>query len=274
MTGTLLNSRRDERGGATVIGFVLLMGIIAMMILVQLTQVVPHEADKAEFEAGMGVVEDAEAFGEVIHTVDGETGVRVVTIGEPVDYPRIGGQWYPPGTIVRDVSSDQQVLVEGRHKRFETSGSLVSFQGQYTHRDGPRAVFEHGSVYTLTEDGEVIMHRDQRIVDGEEITVHTLSSSAASSSSQNSMAVSVYPEDVNKDVSFASKNNSGAIEIVLPTYRSESYWRDTYENELRSNGGYVTAIKYTERVGQPNVVEFNLKGGDNYTLSWRVVEVG
>jgi len=273
MTGTLRNSRRVDIGGATMIGFILIMGVISMLVFFQLTQMIPQQADTAEFEAGLGVTEDVRHLGEVVNEIDGETGVRVVSIGEPVQYPLRGGNLYTEGTIVREASPEQQVLIEGRDKRFEASGSLVSFQGQYVYRNSERVVFEHGAVYILTEEGETVMLRDKRIVDGEQLTVHTLSSQAGSSTSQSTMAVSLYPDIVERDIAMAAEDNSGTIKIVLPTHRSEAYWTETYENELRSNGGYVSSIKYTEQTGEPNEVKFVMKGGDNYSLSWRVVEL-
>jgi hypothetical protein len=262
--------RGDERAVSTVVGAVLVFGILVLALGVYQAQIVPAENEAVEYRHSQTVQQDLQELRNSLVGAASTGASAPVTIELGTRYPLRTFAVNPPpvyGTVesvplsqaskvtlsnVRATDEEADDYLSGT-LAFETKG--LAYEGSYNqYRSGPGAVrYEHGALYNDYAAGDINLTAGL-VVDGADITVLTLNASDGFSESGIEPA-SVDPKALSAPYRATEVENSGGtLTLTLPTNASRQYWDETYEGRpnvadvslAETPSGNVTTIEFVD----------------------------
>jgi cytoskeletal protein CcmA (bactofilin family) len=274
-------TRSTNRGQSTVIGAVLLFGILITALAGYQAVAVPAQNQAAEYDHNQVVQTDMQDLRNAILNVRDAEGTLSTTVRLGTNYPlrlvainppRPAGQLatVEPETtvhienarVVGDVTGDASPLFEEYQTRF------VRYSPNYNeYQSAPTTVFEHSLLYNRFTNTDLKI-ANQQVISGDEVTI-TLLSGDLSQASAGSISVEARVADGPTDRIPIESDGGGPITIQLPT-QSPNLWTDaigeTY-SEGESNARIVNSGS--------NSVTIELRdGGGPYYLQYSRVSVG
>jgi len=265
--------RGDDRAVSTVVGAVLIFGILILALGVYQAQIVPTENEGVEYRHSQDVQNQMQDLrNSLVGTAQTGDGAPVsVKLG--TRYPLRTFAVNPPpvyGTLESvPLSQASKVTISNVEATnaetadylndtlnpltFDTKG--LAYNGNYNEfQSGPDAVrYEHGALYNDYEAGDINLTAGL-LIDGNDITVVTLNASDSFSES-GIESVSVDPKPLSAPHRATEVENSGGtLTLELPTNASRRYWVDTYEGRpnvadvslSETASGNVTTIEFVD----------------------------
>jgi len=280
--------KRGDRGVSTLIGFILLFGILIVAFAIYQGLVIPEQNKQAEFD------HNQEVQGQMLNLQDairrtGTTGVsQSVSIQVGADYPNraLGVNFAIGSGTVRteeaNPSGPNNITFENvRAVRDEVADYWNSsnpntnlgfrtkdivYDPQYTrYSDAPDTVYSNTGVFN-TFDAANLSIADQILIRGNQITVVAINGSLSQSKSGNgaSVPVSTEPLSVATNSITIENNGQGPMNLTVPTtVPNRTVWN-------RSLGGQ-DAVKSGGIAVSGNDVIIPLK---NRTYSLRMAKIG
>ncbi len=247
--------RGDDRAVSTVVGAVLIFGILVLALGVYQAQIVPTENEQVEYRhsqtVGNQMQELRNSLVGAARTGSGapasvELGtrypMRTFAVNPP---PATGTLRSVPLDDVSDVTIRNVEATDGETADF-LSGTLtygtkgLAYEPDYSQlQSAPTSRYEYGTLYDAYESGD-INRTAGLLVRGNEITVVTLNASDSFSES-GVQATSVDPEALSAPYRATEVENSGGtLTLELPTNATEEMWRGMYEDRASVNDVSVT----------------------------------
>ncbi|MFB6126636.1 MAG: hypothetical protein ABEJ79_04980 [Halolamina sp.] len=120
------------------------------------------------------------------------------------------------------------------------------------------------------QSGATVPATDQRLLDGNELTLVTVDGNL-SESGVTSRTVDVEPTSAASNV-VRLRNDTSNVSVTVPTRLSESAWRDLLAGELAD--GHLLGIDYADGPGEFSLLTLRLEPGVTYRLRMAEVAVG
>ncbi|MFP9060505.1 hypothetical protein ACLI4R_08220 [Natrialbaceae archaeon A-chndr2] len=251
--------RGDERAVSSLIGAVLLLGIIVTALALYQVNVVPDQNQGVEYEHNQKVQEQLQDLRNTMVSVPGGNagGSNSVTLG--TTYPQrsfLVNPSPPTGTIETtelgsisianaNTTDDREGISEywdgGEWTRNTTAITYTPRYNEY--RNAPRTTLEHGLAFNQHPNDAVLPLGDQIVIEDDEITIITMQGRLSQSSRET---VSVRTRAFSTSTNTVSIESEGDLEITLPTdapqlWESELGEQDAVSNtEIDANAGTIT----------------------------------
>lgn len=282
--------RDDRRGVSTVVGAVLIFGILVVLLSLYQAQVVPAQNEAVEFQHAQAVQSD------MVHLRDGllrtassgntyPTSVdlgarypsRIFFVNPPPVNGRLTTETVDGGRI--RVSNVEALDAETRDywngtQTFATK-SLV-YEAEYNYLDdSPRIGYENTLLYrNYTSENATLVDARPTVVDGSEITLVALGGNLTEGGSESA---SVAPRPVSApytEIAVTNANASENVTITLPTALPVAKWNQTLASEYDTdpNDGDDRHLLAVERAGS-GAVRLVFEPG-TYTLKMAKLGVG
>jgi PKD repeat protein len=268
-----------ERSQASVIGFVLVFGIIISLLVILQVTAVPAWNQGIEVTHNERVQEDMESVREDI--------LRTSTTATPTSGSLSLGTRYPvrpflvnppPPTGRLEVTDPAQIRITNATVRGETNdywdGSTRTFPDQalryqpdYNEYDNaPTTVLESAVLYNRF--GERFLPKTEtQLVSDRRITLVTLNGTL-SRGGTSTANVELQPLSAPQQVTTVRAVDP--LTLSLPTRLPAEQWRELLADERVANGGHVTNVSVTP--GDPGRLRVTLAAGESYDL--RLAKVG
>lgn len=268
----------STRGQSTIIGAVLLFGILIIALSMFQAQVVPMENEEVEFEHNLAVQNDIQNLRNAILQSGFSGGPTPVTLELGTRYPQRTLFINPPpasGTLSSESFSDRVVIDnavavgepetrdfwDGSPRRYSTTH--LSYEPSYhQYQNAPTTMYDSSVVYNQFSNGRQLAQTDQQLVTGDRVTL-VLLSGAGNLSMSTVEAKSFAPEAVSvatRTVPLESEDGS-PVTVTVPTALDSSEWETLLEDQRVANGGHITAIDI--RDGE---LTLSLEAGVTYEL--------
>lgn len=275
-----------ERAQSTLIGFLLLFGILVLLVAIIQVSAVPDWNRGVEVQHNERVIGDMQELTGSIHQV-GRTGTaRSSTVELGTRYPTrpfLINPTDPAGTIrttesapfeVRNVDirgvdnywsgADEVGVIEGTTRR------LVYEPDYSEHTAAPETVYENGLLYNERE-GQAVLAQEP-FVDGSRLSLVALQGSL-DRASPGRVTVSARPESAPAQAIPVSSADGDPLMIALPTRLPEAKWEELLATEFERNGGNIvgneTGVTVTD-----GTLTVALAAGVEYDLRMARVAVG
>ena len=284
----------DERAQSTLVGFILLFGILVVAFASYQAVVVPNQNAEVEFNHNQGVQTDMQDLRNSLLDVrsverinEGEYEVisehrparvqlgtqypaRLIALNPPHPTGSLQTEEPTSGVTIEnaDVTNADAFVVQPESVEelvqddFEAGidTRFISYQPQYNeYRSAPETVFEHSLLYNKFQEDDLVV-RDQRLINDRRLNVLLFSGSVSRSSNQ---AVTLDPETIDGPtgpINITADN--GPIEITLPT-RTPGVWET--ESVIGSEFGEgATHARVTDTAADQVTIE--LEEGETYQL--------
>ncbi|MFC7212484.1 CARDB domain-containing protein [Saliphagus sp. GCM10025334] len=263
--------RGEERGVSTVVGAVLMLGILVSALALYQVNVVPDENQAVEHEHHQTVQGQLlDVRNGLVNAPDRRVGSYSVSLG--TTYPPRSFTVNPPPSSgsLELVEANESIRLEnvtvtdedaadywdGRDLSFETGGLV--YQSRYSeYRNAPTVIYENSVLYNA-QDGNQATLTGQRLIDGNTIQLVSLDGEYSSS---RSGTVAVDFETVSASENAISLESQGNVTLAIPTTLSVEKWERLLEDEPR-----VVSVD-----GGSGIVQITLEDGD-YQL--QVAKVG
>ncbi|MFC7167788.1 Ig-like domain-containing protein [Halospeciosus flavus] len=285
----IVKLRDDRRGVSTVVGAVLVFGILVVLLSLYQAQVVPAQNEAVEFQHAQAVQSD------MVHLRDGL--LRTASSGNTYPTSVALGARYPSriffvnpppvnGRLTTETVGGGQIIVDnakaldgetadywGGGEHTFASKSLV-YEAEYNYLDdSPRIGYENTLLYrNYTSENATLIDARPTVVDGSEITLVALGGNLTEGGSESA---SVAPRPVSAPYTeIAVTNASKNITITLPTALPVAKWNQTLASEYDTdpNDGDDRHLLAVERTGS-GAVRLVLEPG-TYTLKMAKLGVG
>lgn len=255
----------EGRGQSTVVGFVLLLGILTLAITVHQTTVVPDQNAAVELRHHESVVRDFQSLRRGVFDAGRHGGTSPVAVDLGTRYPpRLIALNPPPasGSLHTTAGGEIRVRVDGQ--RFDlsalcgygsdpvTTRSLVYDPSYNALPAMPSVVYGNTVVAQVNEDGVVETETGQALVDNRTVTFAPLAGRVEQSGIETA-SISLKGGPANSTQVAADS----AVRLSIPSRLPASTWRDLLADEPA-----VTQV--TE--GGPNRIAVTL-GAGNYSLA-------
>lgn len=253
----------DDRGQPVQVGAILLFGFLIVAFSTYQAVVVPQQNEEVEFEHNLDAQSKmVELRGSLLRA--GSTGDGYpVSVRLGTTYPArliavnpgpssgslrtvsIGGGADLNVTNARALDGETADFWNGDTVTYTTGG--IAYEPNYNvYRQAPATLYENGVVYNRGPDGTNVTQTDQRLVDGRTLDLTVLQGSYQRSGSD---AVSVGVSSPTAAPRTVLVNSSGdPINVSVPTGLSNATWARLLDDQLASNGGYVTSLEKTDGV--------------------------
>lgn len=245
-------SRRDTRAQSTLVGVLLLFGILVTLVaLIQLTAV-PGWNQAIEVEHNERVQDDLQDVMGDIHEVGrlGQTRTSTVELG--VGYPTRPFLLNPPAASGRLHATAERpfevrnIEIEGVDNYWPpgTEEGVIAghthqliYEARYNeHQDAPISVYENGLLYNELDDRAVIA--EEPFLDGNRISLTALGGDTDRQSTRQ-VTVPVRSESGPSQAVPVRSADGDPIEITVPTRLPESKWEELLEPEFDERGGHI-----------------------------------
>jgi hypothetical protein len=228
--------RGDDRGVSTVVGFLLVFGIVVLLLTINQSQLVPAQNEETEFQHSQTVQRDMVELRNAILTAKNSGEVTFATIQLGTRYePRIFAINPPPPSGTLGTGDAQPIVIEDSDgtqlSNVCPAGDPVqtrtlSYTPAYSEYDeAPTIVYENTVLYLQFDDRTVVL-TDQQLVQngGESINLAPLNTTFQRSSS-SAVAVEPVPGQIrNRVVEDGS--------FTVPTGLSESTWEELLAGQV------------------------------------------
>ncbi|MFP8888833.1 Ig-like domain-containing protein [Natrialbaceae archaeon A-CW2] len=265
--------RGEERAVSTIIGAVLILGILVTALALYQVNVVPDDNRAVEYEHHQGVQSQLlDVRNGLVNAPDRRVGSYSVALG--TTYPTRTFTINPPpssGTL-ETVGENrtirlENVEVEGgdvgdywNERELEFNTSSLVYQPRYNeYRNAPTIVYENSVLFNEQNGGQAALS-GQRLVDGNTIQLVLLEGEYSSSQS-GTVAVDFETVSASSNTINLSATNNDNITIQVPSELNESVW-----NRLLDDGATASA-------GADGYVEIELDG-NSYDLQIAKVGLG
>lgn len=249
----------DDRAASTVIGFVILFGVVVMVVTIWQVQIVPSQNAEVEYRHSQEVRTDLVELRDGILDAPSSGQPRQVSVTMGTEYPERTLYVNPPpvyGTFetVDASGSPFAIRVEnasataaagpgvrrhwnGSDRVFSTAA--LAYEPHYNALSyDPMFVYEHSVLHDASGDAEPIA--DQSIVDGRDVSLVALDGHVEASTAEPlDLTATPYGTGVR---SVEVSNDSAPVTIEVPTRRSQTAWNRSLRDELTTNGGNVLNV--------------------------------
>ncbi|MFP9192783.1 Ig-like domain-containing protein [Natrialbaceae archaeon A-CW1-1] len=267
--------RGDERAVSAVIGAVLLLGIVVTALALYQVNVVPDENQAVEYEHNQQTQSQLQELRNTIVSVPGggSGGADSVSLG--TNYPSRTMTVNPPpssGTLASEplgeIIIENATSIDGDEVPIENwareTYGLTYTPGYNEYRNAPTTVLEHGLLYNHHPNNATIPIDNQIVIDGDEITIMTMTGNLSTSSSST---VSVQTRAFSTSSNTVSvKEDDGPVTLTLPTSNFEA-WNDS----LREADAVLEDSIEEDGTAEQPAIRFQLV---NQSYSLRMAEVG
>jgi len=284
----------DERAQSTLVGFILLFGILVIAFSSYQAVVVPNQNAEVEFNHNQDVQTDMQELRNSLVDVRSverieEGEYEIVSEHRPVRV-RLGTQYparlialnppNPAGSLQTEdpasgvtienaevtnadafvVEPDRvEELVEGDFQA-GVDTRFISYQPQYNeYRNAPETVFEHSLLYNNFQEDDLVV-RDQRLINDRRLNILLFSGEVSRASGQT---VTLDPETIDGPTGPINITaDSGPIEITVPT-KTPSVWEKeaAIGTEFGEGATHARVIDTTA-----NQVTIELEEGETYQV--------
>ncbi len=256
--------RAASRGQSVQVGVVILFGFVVIALSVYQATVIPAQNAQVEFNHNQDVQDDVIDVrnGILAAGTTGESRPTGVRLGTTYPSRTLFINPPPPSGTLRTTAPETVTVRNAtapgdagdfwnRTRNFSTRA--VVYQPNYNEQGAaPSTVYDNTVVYNRfeTNGGTTLPRTDQRVVDGDRITLVTVNGSLSASQSGT---VTVDPSAVSPVRS--RETVTGNITIVIPTALDSTTWRTLLEEELAdgwvenvtdARGGTAVAIELNE----------------------------
>ncbi|USZ72313.1 CARDB domain-containing protein [Natronosalvus halobius] len=260
---------------STVVGAVLMLGILVSALALYQVNVVPDENQAVEYEHNQQTQSQLQDLRNTIVSVPGggSGGADSVSLG--TSYPSRSMTVNPPpssGTLASEslgeIVIENATSIDGDEVPIE-NWSRETYGLTYTpryneYRNAPVTVLEHGFLYNHHSNDATIPIGDQIVIDGDEIMIVTMTGNLSTSSSST---VSVETRAFSTSSNTVSiEEDNGPITMTLPTSNFEA-WNDSLR---QSDAVLEDSIEEAGTAEQP-AIRFQLV---DQSYSLRMAEVG
>ncbi|MEF8883260.1 MAG: hypothetical protein V5A34_12140, partial [Halapricum sp.] len=248
--------RDDRRGQAIQIGAVLLLGAVVLSLSIYQASVVPEQNREIEFKHSQQVQDQlGDARNAIVST--GSTGDgRSVSVQMGTQYPSriIAMNPSPPSgrlSTVGTTDGSVNVTVSNATATGETghfwvgtdrsynTGAIVYRPGYNEYTSAPTTWYENSVLFDEFRDANLTV-TDQRLVDGDRISLVTLNGSYYTSRS-GSAALDFRPVSTStRTVSVTNATATSNVTITVPTRLNASDWEALLAEEMDS--GHVASV--------------------------------
>ncbi|WP_252698866.1 hypothetical protein [Natronosalvus vescus] len=269
--------RGDERAVSAVIGAVLLLGIVVTALALYQVNVVPDENQAVEYEHNQQTQSQLQELRNTIVSVPGggSGGADSVSLG--TNYPSRTMTVNPPpssGTLASEplgeIVIENATSIDGDEVPIENwareTYGLTYTPGYNEYRNAPTTVFEHGLLYNHHPNNATIPIDNQIVIDGDEITIVTMTGNLSTSSSSTVSVQTRAFSTSSNTVSVAQVEDDNPITMTLPTSNFEAWNASLRE----SDAVLEDSIEEAGTSEQP-AIRFQLV---NQSYSLRMAEVG
>jgi len=244
--------RDTRRGQSTLVGAILLFGILILLLAIIQLSAVPNWNNSIEVDHNERVQEDLREVMSAVHDVGeiGESRTRTVELG--VDYPTRPFLLNPPPASGRlaatEPSSFEIGTVEilgvdnywtgnGPSGVIEGSTYQLVYEPDYNEHDpAPRTVYENGLLYNEIR-GQAILATEP-FIDGNRISLTALAGTPDRRGT-GTVSVPIRPESGSSQAVPVRSSTGAPVEVTVPTRLPESEWEAQLEPEFVSNGGNI-----------------------------------
>lgn len=262
--------RGDDRAVSTVIGAVLLLGILVTALALYQVNVVPDENSQIEWEHHQRVHGDLLDLRNAIGESGEQRNVRETTavrLELGTQYPTRTWTMNPPNPQgeLRSVYTDDEVVVDFGDDEDRFTTSFLEYEPGYNEYDGPTTVIEHGLLYERHADGGVVTRDRGTVIQGDDVViplvVGDLSESSVGSASVSLTRLIEYQE-----------SEEAVDHVRWPTDEVDE-WNESYDavKEYEDEEGYVVVDDpdrvFIAEIGVGNDPETENAFGDNWESS-------
>ena len=244
--------RRRNRAQSTLVGVLLLFGILVTLVaLIQLTAV-PGWNQAIEVEHNERVQDDLQDVMGDIHAVGRVGQTRTSTVELGVGYPTRPFLLNPPAASGR-LHATQSAPFEVRNIEIEgvdnywppgTEEGVIAgqthqliYEASYNeHQDAPISVYENGLLYNELDDRAVLA--EEPFIDGNRISLTALGGDTDRQSTRQ-VTVPVRSESGPSQAVPVSSADGDPVEITVPTRLPESKWEELLTPEFEAQGGHI-----------------------------------
>jgi len=266
---------------STIIGFVMVFGIVVMFMLVLQTTAVPSWNQGVEFSHNERVQGEFELLrDDIFRTAStGATGSESLSLGTqyPVR-PFLLNPANPSGRIrttdTRSVTITNAVATgetgdywNGSTREFDDR-ALVYRPDYNEYESAPTTVLENTVLYNSVP-GRGVPVTGVTLVSGRRINLVTLAGDL-SRSGQRPYSVELRPLSAPQQVT--TVRSDGPLVLTTQTQLSEETWQELLADQRVDAGGFVTDVSVTP--GDPGTLQVTLAAGESYDLRMAHVGVG
>lgn len=269
------------RSQSTIIGFVMVFGIIIMFMLVLQTTAVPTWNQGVEFSHNERVQGELELLRDDIFrtAATGSTGSESISLG--TRYPVRPFLFNPPDPSGRlSTTATWTVTItnatatgeigdywDGSPREFEDRG--IVYRPNYNeYGSAPATVFENTVLYNRAPARGVPV-TDASLVNGRRINLVTLAGDV-SRAGQRAYSVELRPLSAPQQVT--TVHSDGPMILETKTRLSGETWQELLADQRVEAGGFVTDVSVTP--GDPGTLRVTLAAGESYDLRMAQVGVG
>lgn len=274
---------QDTRGQSTLVGFLLLFGIVVLLVAAVQVGLVPDWNRAIEVEHNERAIADMQDLSGEIHRVgrDGESRSRTVELGTGyptrpflINPPDPSGQLRttdPARFELRNVDiggvdnyAPTEAVIRGTTRR-------LVYEPEYNeHRAAPRTVYENGLLYNQ-RSGRAILAQE-RFIEGNSISLVAVQGEYDRTST-GTVTVPVSAESAPAQAVPVSSADGGPLALSLPTRVPESGWERVLAGEFERNGGNIVGNESGVTVSDDSLT-VTLAGDTEYELQVARVAVG
>ncbi|MFP8956708.1 CARDB domain-containing protein [Natrialbaceae archaeon A-CW3] len=271
--------RGDERAVSTVIGAVLLLGIVVTALALYQVNVVPDENQAVEYEHNQQTQSQLQELRNTIVSVPGggNGGADSVSLG--TNYPSRTMTVNPPpssGTLASEslgeIVIENATSIDGDEVPIEDwsreTYGLTYTPGYNEYRNAPTTVLEHGFLYNQHPNNATIPLDNQIVIDGEEITIVTMTGNLSTSSSSSVSVQTRAFSTSSNTVSVDQVDDDNPITMTLPTSNFEAWNESLRESDAVLEGSIEEA-----GTGEQPAIRFQLVD-QSYSLQMAEVGIG
>jgi hypothetical protein len=270
----------DDRGASTVVGAVLVFGLLVALLSIIQLQAVPSANAGVEYEHSQAAQGDLDRLAESIDRTVETGNSEAVGVALGTQYPTRLVTFNPPppsGSLRTEArgnltlfnataSGPAGAFLNGTNKRYPTH-SLV-YEANYNEYDGaPTRVREVGVGYNGFDNASIV--RTQPFIDGATIELVTFNRSFDRAAAGSEL---IEPTDVSgpaRTVPIRSEGADEPLEIAVPTQLNNETWTEILEDQLVQNGGHIESFTVNETTGRLRV---RLEPSVTYDL--RMADIG
>lgn len=263
--------RRDDRAAAVQVGAVIFFGFLILSLTVYQVQIVPQENRQVEFRHSLEAQSQMEDLrNAVVRTAaTGSSQPQSLTLG--TTYPaRVFAINPPPASgslrtgpartlTVTNLSATGETgdYWTGDEKTFATRGLV--YRPEYAEYRNPPSVVYGTSVLYHRVDDATLPQTEQRVVDGNTITLIALNGSL---SAQQTGTVTVDPRGVSAPASTVTVHNETSnVTLTVPTALPRAAWQELVSEEMAPDGHVLAVEDATDGVRlvlEPGTYELRL----------------
>jgi hypothetical protein len=280
----------DRRGISTVLGFVLIFGILVVSFSAYQAEVVPEQNEEVEFEHYQEVREQMTELRSNFVLMSESTSTRAVSVDLAARYPSRAIFVNPPPATGElrtvgtehdgvNVTIENAVAVDGETADFWNGDNVtydtgtIEYDPDYNRQRGtPPLVYEHTLLHNNVENGgQSVSLTEQSLVSDNRIKLITVDGSFRETS-VGTESVDLEPVSTRSRV-VGVENRSGPITVEFASRMNVSTWEESLANEMRT--GHVDDISFL-RDGPDgfSILELVLEPDQRYQLELAKVGVG